>query len=87
MTGVLHTRGQTLCRHVHLHCLVPGGALSDQGHWHTAKSNHLFPVRALSRHFRGNTVSALRQAATAGELHRITRSGEIDSTLDRLMQT
>jgi Putative transposase/Transposase zinc-binding domain len=87
MTCVLHTWGQTLCRHVHLHCLVAGGALSDQGHWHAAKSNYLFPVRALSRHFRGNMVSALRQAAKAGELHRVTRPGEIDATLDQLMQT
>jgi hypothetical protein len=86
MTGVLHTWGQTLCRHVHLHCLVPGGALSDQGHWNAAKSNYLFPVRALSRHFRGNMVAALRPAARGGELHRVTRPGEIDARLDQLMQ-
>lgn len=87
MTGVLHTWGQTLCRHVHLHCLVPGGALTDQGHWHAAKSNYLFPVKALSRHFRGNMVRALRETANAGELHRITRTGEMNAILDHLMQT
>ncbi|MGR9109117.1 MAG: IS91 family transposase [Gammaproteobacteria bacterium] len=87
MTCVLHSWGQTLCRHVHLHCLVPGGALSDAGNWHAAKSNYLFPVRALSRHFRGKMVSALRKAAKNGELHRVTRAGEIDTLLDRLMQT
>lgn len=87
MTCVLHTWGQTLTRHVHLHCLVAGGALSDSGHWHPAKSNYLFPVKALSRHFRGKTVSALRQAVKVGELHRVTRAGEIDAMLNSLMQS
>ena len=41
MTAVLHTRGQTLTRHVHLHCLVPGGALSTTGKWHPARSTCL----------------------------------------------
>lgn len=60
MTGVLHTWGQNLSQHVHLHCLIPGGALSAQGQWRSAKSSYLFPVRALSRVFRGKMVSALR---------------------------
>jgi len=69
MTAVLHTWGQNLNQHVHLHCLIPGGALSqDQQHWHRAKSDYLFPVRALSRVFRGKMVSALRQANESDEL-------------------
>lgn len=87
MTAVLHTWGQTLSRHVHLHCLVPAGALSDEGQWKPVKGNYLFPVKALSRHFRGNMVSALRQSANAGELKRVTRPGEIDRLLDELMST
>lgn len=47
MTAVLHTWGQTLTRHVHLHCLVPGGAIAADGTWHAARSTMLFPVRAL----------------------------------------
>src|SRR5699024_10845090 len=70
---------------VQLHCLVPGGALDEQGQWHATRSNYLFPVRALSRHFRGRMVSALRRAATHGELHRVTRPGEVNAVLDRLM--
>ncbi len=85
MTAVLHTWGQNLSQHVHLHCLVPGGALGDDGRWRPAHSNYLFPVRALSRHFRGRMVSALRGAA--GELQRVTRPGEIDAMLDTLMAT
>ncbi len=68
-------RGQNLSQHVHLHCLIPGGALNPDGQWKPAKGHYLFPVRALSRVFRGKMVSALRVAAQHGELHRITRLG------------
>ena len=87
MTAVLHTWGQNLSQHVHLHCLVPGGTLGPDGSWAQAKGNYLFPVRALSRVFRGQMVSALRAAAQHGELHRITRPGDINNTLDILMHT
>jgi len=85
MSAVLHTWGQNLGRHVHLHCLVPGGALGSEGQWKATKGNYLFPVRALSRHFRGRMVSLLRQGAESGELHRVTRAGEVDAVLDSLM--
>jgi hypothetical protein len=85
MTAVLHTWGSTLTRHVHLHCLVPGGAITPEGTWRASKSDYLFPVRALSRGFRGRLVSQLRACAKCGELHRITRPGEIDGVLDKLM--
>jgi len=87
MTAVLHTWGQNLSQHVHLHCLIPGGALNPDGQWKPARGHYLFPVRALSRVFRGKLVSALRAAAQHGELHRITRPGDIDNTLEVLMQT
>lgn len=87
MTSVLHTWGQTLNQHVHLHCLLPAGALSADGQWHAARSTYLFPVRALSRRFRGLMVSALRQAAKQQQLHRVTRPGEVDHLLGALMDT
>lgn len=87
MTAVLHTWGQNLSRHVHLHCLVPGGALADSGAWHPARSNYLFPVRALSRHFRGGFVSRLRRGIRDGQYARLTDSGQIDTMLDTLMAT
>jgi len=87
MTAVLHTWGQTLDQHVHLHCLVPGGALGKGGEWHAAKSTYLFPVRALSKAFRGKMVSALREAADGGKLERVTLANEVDTLLDSLMQT
>ncbi len=87
MTAVLHTWGQTLVRHVHLHCLVPGGALSAAGDWHPAKSTYLFPVRALSRHFRGGLVSRLRRAYDDGRLPRIADAKEVGRVLKTLMGT
>ncbi|MFQ5409591.1 MAG: IS91 family transposase [Anaerolineales bacterium] len=87
MSAVLHTWGQTLTQHIHLHCLLPGGTLATDGTGAQAKGNYLFPVRALSRVLRGKMVSALRAAAQHGELHRITRPGDIDNTLDTLMHT
>lgn len=87
MSAVLHTWGEALTRHVHLHCLIPGGALGSGGQWHAARSTYLFPVRALSRRFRGSMVGALRSAATRGQLHRVARNAEIDELLDQLMKS
>jgi len=86
MSAVLHTWGQTLSRHVHLHCLVPGGALGQDGRWHPAKGEYLFPVRALSAKFRGAFVSGLRQLIKEGKLHRLSESKRsIDGKLSELM--
>jgi hypothetical protein len=84
-TMMLHTWGQNLSQHVHLHCLIPGGALTRQGDWKRSRSNYLFPVRALSRHFRGKMVSALRTADQNGDLNRVTRADEVDKILNKLM--
>lgn len=86
MIGVLHTWGEALTRHVHLHCLVPGGALAENSSWHSARSEYLFPVRALSRCFRGKFVSALRAAAEQGLLNRVKRENEVNELLDALMK-
>lgn len=85
MSAVPHTWGQNLSRHVHRHCLVPGGALGSDGQWKATQGNYLFPVKALSRHFRGRMVALLRARARDGEFHRITRDGEVDAVLDTLM--
>ncbi len=67
--AILHTWGQTLEQHLHLHCVVPGGALArDRTTWRPAKPGFLFPVRALARVFRGKYLAGLRQAFTRGAL-------------------
>ena len=65
---VLHTWKQDLGRHVHLHALVAGGALAPSGEWIGAKKGFLFPVRALSKVFRGKFVAALEHLRAAGRL-------------------
>ena len=86
MSAILHTWGQNLSRHVHLHCLIPGGALTTQGEWHRSKSNYLFPVKALSRYYRGTMVSLLRDAYQSHELSRIRDKEEVEQQLNRLME-
>jgi hypothetical protein len=65
---VLHTWKQDLGRHVHVHALVAGGALTATGEWVAAKRGFLFPVKALSSVFRGKFVAALTAGRTSGPL-------------------
>lgn len=65
---VLHTWQQDLGRHVHLHALMPGGALRPDGQWVAAKRGFLFPIEALSEVFRGKFVAALKAARQEGKL-------------------
>ena len=67
-TLVLHTWGQTLSQHLHLHALVAAGALAPDGHWITSRRGFLFPVTALSPVFRGKLLSGLQQLFSAGAL-------------------
>jgi Putative transposase/Transposase zinc-binding domain len=67
--AILHTWGQTLEQHLHLHCLLLGGALARDGsQWLPSKPGFLFPVRALARVFRGKYLAGLQQAFARGEL-------------------
>jgi predicted Zn-ribbon and HTH transcriptional regulator len=70
MLAVLHTWGQNLHYHPHVHALVPAGGLSfDDKRWRRPKyKNYLVPVKALSRLFRGRLVAALRQRYVNKEL-------------------
>ena len=69
ITAILHTWGQTLSQHLHLHCLVTGGALARDGsRWIPSRSSFLFPVRALSPVFRAKFLAGLHRAYDAGQL-------------------
>ncbi len=65
---VLHTWKQDLGRHLHVHALMAGGALTADGQWISPKQGYLFPVQALSRVFRGKFVDALDGARKAGRV-------------------
>lgn len=66
MVAVLHTWGQQLWLHPHLHCIVPGGGLSQSGKWKNCKykDKYLYPKRALSTVFRAKFMEALRSKMT-----------------------
>jgi len=67
--SILHTWGQTLQRHPHIHCVVPGGGLSpDHTRWITSRARFFLPVRVLSRVFRGKFIAGLRQAFQRNKL-------------------
>ena len=64
MIAVLHTWGQNMNLHPHLHCIVPGGGLSKSGQWKTArnKGKYLFNVKAMSPVFRAKYIAELRKS-------------------------
>ena len=67
--AVLHTWGQALHHHPHLHCIVPGGGiLPDQARWIACPPGFFLPVRLLSRRFRAVFLEQLRTAYARGEL-------------------
>ncbi len=69
ITAILHTWGQTLTQHLHVHCLVTGGALSpDRTRWIHGRASFLFPVKALSLVFRAKYLAGLRRAVDDGAL-------------------
>lgn len=68
-TAVLHTWGQNLRFHPHLHCVVTGGGLSPDGsQWITARQGYFLPVKVLSKLFRGKFLAGLKEAYHAGKL-------------------
>jgi Putative transposase/Transposase zinc-binding domain len=67
--AVLHTWGQQLEHHPHVHAVVPGGGLSADGqHWRACRPNFLLPVKVLGQVFRGKYLEGLRQAYVTGAL-------------------
>jgi hypothetical protein len=64
--ALLHTWGQTLIGHPHIHCVVPGGALAADGTWIAAKEKFLLPVAVLRKVVRGKLLDMLRQARDKG---------------------
>jgi len=62
ITAVLHTWGQNLMHHPHVHCIVPGGGLDSYGKWVNSKKKFFIPVKVLSRKFRGKFLYYLKRA-------------------------
>jgi hypothetical protein len=81
-TLVLHTWGQRLEQHLHVHCLIAAGALGASGQWIRPRRGFLFPVKALSQVFRSKFLAFLKRAfdcgalALAGSTARLTEDNE-----------
>jgi hypothetical protein len=75
ITAVLHTWGQNLLFHPHLHCVVTGGGLSPDGsRWVPTREGYFLPVQVLSMLFRGKFLAQLRRLQQAG---RLTLTGSV----------
>ena len=73
---VLHTWGQNLLDHPHIHCVIPGGGISgDKRRWKPCRKNYLFPVKVISRLFKGKLLAYLKDAIKTGTL---TFHGQLD---------
>lgn len=93
--AVLHTWGQNLMDHPHLHCIVPAGGMSDdKTHWkRTPRESFLFPVKVVARLFRGKFLALLRQAVAerkitfCGRLQEFTSNKSFGSLIDTMYKT
>jgi predicted Zn-ribbon and HTH transcriptional regulator len=91
LIAVLHTWGQNLMDHPHVHCIVPGGGLSQDGtRWIASRNNFFIPVRVLSRVFRGKFLEQLKKAyrvrriQCVGKAEPLAHGQTFQKLLDRL---
>jgi hypothetical protein len=66
---VLHTWGQTLIDHPHVHVIIPGGGLNNVGKWKACRKKFLFPVPVVRKMFRGKLMHYFIQAVKHGQIH------------------
>ena len=75
MIAILHSWGQTLTHHPHVHCIVPGGGLVARWHrWIACRPGFFLPVHVLSRLYRRLFLERLLDAFEAGEVELLRRS-------------
>jgi hypothetical protein len=84
MLAIIHTWSQNLSFHNHLHCIVPGGAFTQSLEWMPSKKGYLFPVKVMSKIFKGIYISKLRSLYNEGKLKGLDTQN-IDHLLDNLM--
>ena len=78
--GILHSWGQRLWQHIHAHFVIAGGALGEDGRWIEPRygGKFLFPVRALSKVFRGKFIEGIKKAYYEGKLTIPDQAGELN---------
>jgi len=86
--AVLHTWGQNLSLHPHVHCVIPGGGLSPGGtQWVACRPGFFLPVRVLSRVFRGKFIGLLRKAFHTGRLRGLADGAALEALFDSAVAT
>jgi hypothetical protein len=71
MISILHTWGQQLMLHPHIHCIVPGGGIDENGNWKHTKSTgkYLFPIKEMKKVYRAKFVAGLRKLINSGSIN------------------
>jgi hypothetical protein len=89
--GILHTWGQNLMDHPHIHCIVTGGGLSsDRGRWVSCRKGFFIPVRVLSALFKGKFLDLLKRCFQSealvlpGKISHLKQSGNFEIFMRRL---
>ena len=84
--SVLHTWGQNLLHHPHVHCVVPAGGIAPDGkRWIRCRKGFFLPVRVLSRVFRGKFIAGLKRAWAGGRLTPPARTS-LERLLDQVVR-
>ena len=85
-TSILHTWGQNLKDHPHIHCIVPAGGLDSLGKWRNSKKKFFIPVKVLSKVFRGKFIYYMKQEKLdfVKENEELKRSQEFDKFISSL---
>ena len=93
LLAVLHTWGQNLMEHPHVHCVIPAGGLAPDGaRWISCRKGFFLPVRVLSRVFRGKFIGMLKQAMSRGDLTfhgglaELAQAGAFERLLDQIVR-
>jgi len=86
---VLHTWGQNLCYHPHLHCVVTGGGLTKLSQWRCSRKKFLVPVKVLAKKFRGKLLALLQHEKLEffGEHRNLNSPSEFSALLQKLYET
>jgi len=86
LTAVLHTWGQNLLYHPHIHCIVPGGGLTDHRQWKCTRRKFFIPVKVLSEKYRGKFLAFMwaEKLRFSGPIDHLNMHHEYDSFIAQL---
>jgi hypothetical protein len=82
----LHTWGRSLVHHPHVHCLVTGGGITEDGSWKSVRRGFLLPVRVMRKVYRGAMLRRLEALLRAGEWE-LPKDLSLSAALERLRQS